>query len=45
MELGQLAVLVILVPALDLLFRFVVAERLGTILLSAFVAHTGVALD
>jgi hypothetical protein len=40
-ELGQLAVLVILVPALDLLFRFVVAERMGTILLSAFVAHTG----
>jgi HupE / UreJ protein len=39
-ELGQLAVLVILVPALDLLFRFVVAERLGTIVLSAFVAHT-----
>jgi hypothetical protein len=39
-ELGQLLVLAILVPALDLLFRFVVAERLGTIILSAFVAHT-----
>ncbi len=39
-ELGQLAVLAVLVPALDLLFRFVVAERVGTILLSAFVAHT-----
>jgi HupE / UreJ protein len=40
-ELGQLAVLAVLVPALELLFRFVVAERVGTILLSAFVAHTG----
>jgi hypothetical protein len=40
-ELGQLAVLVVLVPALDLLFRFAVSERLGTIVLSAFVAHTG----
>jgi HupE / UreJ protein len=40
-ELGQLAVLAVLVPALQLLFRFVVAERVGTILLSAFVAHTG----
>ena len=40
-ELGQLAVLAVLVPALQLLFRFVVAERMGTILLSALVAHTG----
>jgi hypothetical protein len=39
-ELGQLLVLVILIPILSLLFRFVVAERMGTILLSAFVAHT-----
>jgi HupE/UreJ protein len=39
-ELGQLLVLVLLIPALELLFRFVVAERLGTILLSAIVAHT-----
>ena len=39
-ELGQLLVLVLLIPALDLLFRFVVAERLGTIVLSALVAHT-----
>ena len=31
----------ILVPALNLLFRYVVAERIGTILLSALVAHTG----
>ena len=39
-ELGQLLVLVLLIPALGLLFRFVVAERLGTIILSAIVAHT-----
>ncbi len=39
-ELGQLAVLAVLVPALTLLFRFVVAERMGTIILSAIVAHT-----
>jgi uncharacterized protein (DUF2062 family) len=39
-ELGQLLVLVLLVPALELLFRFVVAERMGTIILSALVAHT-----
>ena len=39
-ELGQLLVLVLLVPALSVLFRFVVAERAGTILLSALVAHT-----
>ena len=40
-ELGQLAVLIVLVPALDLLFQRVVAERLGTIILSALVAHIG----
>jgi hypothetical protein len=40
-ELGQLAVLAALVPLLELLFRFVVAERMGTIILSALVAHTG----
>ena len=39
-ELGQLLVLVLMVPALDILFRFVVAERMGTIILSALVAHT-----
>jgi hypothetical protein len=33
--------LIVLVPALNLLFRYVVAERVGTILLSALVAHTG----
>ncbi|HME07485.1 MAG TPA: HupE/UreJ family protein, partial [Bryobacteraceae bacterium] len=40
-ELGQLLVLLILIPAIDALFRFVVAERMGTIILSALVAHTG----
>jgi hypothetical protein len=40
-EIGQLAVLVLAVPALDLLFRHGVAERMGTIVLSALVAHTG----
>ena len=40
-EIGQLAVLLVLVPALGLLFRYVVPERLGIIILSALVAHTG----
>jgi hypothetical protein len=39
-ELGQLMVLALLIPALELLFRYVVAERTGTIILSALVAHT-----
>lgn len=39
-ELGQLMVLALLIPALELLFRYVVAERMGTIILSALVAHT-----
>jgi hypothetical protein len=40
-ELGQLLVLAILVPALHLSFRYLIAERMGTIILSALVAHTG----
>lgn len=40
-ELGQLLVLVLFVPAVELLFRFVVAERLGTIVVSAVIVHTG----
>ena len=40
-ELGQLLVLALLIPALGILFRFVVAERIGIIVLSALVAHTG----
>lgn len=39
-ELGQLVVLAIAIPALALLFRYVVAERMGTILMSALIAHT-----
>ncbi|MBL8215709.1 MAG: HupE/UreJ family protein [Bryobacterales bacterium] len=39
-ELGQLLVLVLLIPVLNLLFTKVVTERMGTILLSAIVAHT-----
>jgi hypothetical protein len=39
-ELGQLLVLAVMVPALQALFRFVVAERVGTIVVSALVAHT-----
>jgi hypothetical protein len=39
--LGQLLVLVVAIPALNALFRYGVAERMGTIVLSAFVAHTG----
>jgi hypothetical protein len=40
-ELGQIAVLLVLIPALDLLFRYVVVEWLGVIILSALVAHVG----
>jgi hypothetical protein len=40
-ELGQLLVLLLLIPALGALFKLVVAERMGTIILSALVAHTG----
>jgi hypothetical protein len=40
-ELGQLLVLLLMIPALEALFRFAVAERMGTIVLSALVAHTG----
>ena len=40
-ELGQLFVLVLLIPLLQLFFRYAVAERMGVIILSALVAHTG----
>jgi len=40
-ELGQLLVLLVLVPVLEFFFRVVVAERMGTIIASALVAHTG----
>ena len=39
-ELGQLLVIALAVPLLELLFRFVVSERMGTILISVLVAHT-----
>jgi len=39
-EIGQIAVLIVLIPALDLLFRYLIAEWLGVIILSALVAHT-----
>lgn len=39
-ELGQMLVLAVCIPLLNLLFRYVVAERMGTIILSALVAHT-----
>ena len=40
-EIGQLLVLALCIPALEVLFRYVVAERVGTIILSVLVAHTG----
>ena len=40
-ELGQLLVLVVLIPLLGLLFRYVVAERIGIIILSVLIGHTG----
>src|SRR5262245_30732220 len=39
-EIGQIAVLLVLIPALNLLFTYVLPERLGIIILSALVAHT-----
>ena len=39
-ELGQILVLLAAIPALSLLFRYVVAERMGTIITSALIAHT-----
>lgn len=39
-ELGQLLVVLAAVPALNALFRWGIPERVGTILLSALVAHT-----
>ncbi|HUF26138.1 MAG TPA: HupE/UreJ family protein [Gemmatimonadaceae bacterium] len=39
-ELGQILVILLAIPMLNFLFRRVVAERIGTIILSALVAHT-----
>lgn len=38
-EIGQVAVLLVLVPALGLMFRFGIRERIGTIVLSALAGH------
>jgi hypothetical protein len=40
-ELGQILVLLVTLPALGLLFPRVLPERLGTVILSALAAHTG----
>ena len=40
-EIGLLFGLVLLLPALSVLFRRVVAQRIGTIVLSVFIAHSG----
>lgn len=40
-ELGQVLVILLAVPLVNLLFRYVVAERLGIIILSALIAHSG----
>jgi hypothetical protein len=40
-EIGQLVIILLAVPILNFLFRNVVAERMGTILLSAVLAHSG----
>lgn len=40
-ELGQIAVLAVMLPALAVLLRFVLVGRVGAIVLSALVAHTG----
>lgn len=40
-ELGQLFILICVLPLLNLLFKYVVKEKVGTILLSALVAHSG----
>ncbi len=39
-ELGQIFVLALTIPVLAFVFRHIVAERMGTIILSALVAHT-----
>jgi len=39
-ELGQLLVLILMIPCLEFLFRRVVPERMGVIILSAPVCHT-----
>ena len=40
-ELGQMVMLLIFIPTLDILFQYVTEERMGSIIVSALVAHTG----
>ncbi|MGI9206134.1 MAG: HupE/UreJ family protein [Woeseiaceae bacterium] len=40
-EIGQLLIILLAVPILNFVFRNLVAERMGTILLSAILAHSG----
>ncbi len=40
-ELGQILVLLVAIPALALVFQHVILQRVGTVILSALVAHTG----
>ena len=40
-EIGQLAILAVMLPLLALLFRHALAGRVGVIIASAIVAHTG----
>lgn len=40
-ELGQLLVLAVLIPLIRLLFHYVVPERIGVIILSVLIGHTG----
>lgn len=39
-ELGQLFILILVIPVLNLLFKYFVKERIGAILLSALLAHS-----
>ncbi len=39
-ELGQILILVLVIPILNLLFKYLVEERIGCILLSALLAHS-----
>jgi hypothetical protein len=39
-ELGQLLILAIAIPALNILFKYFVNERIGSILISALIAHS-----
>jgi len=38
-EIGQITVLLVLIPALDFIFRYMIREWLGVIIMSALIAH------